>query len=76
MLCENCFEERATEKHHLFENTKRNRALYGRLVDDPRNIQNLCYACHHGHRGKVKHQSEREFCEKLGVSMRSKTGKL
>ena len=76
MICEKCNEQLGSEKHHLFPNTKRNRKLYGVLLDDRKNIRYLCYRCHHGHNGRVDHISEREFCERLGIETRSKSGKL
>jgi len=73
MICEKCHCKQATEKHHKFPNIKINRELYGKLLDDDRNIQHLCYGCHHGHCGKVWHYSEREFCIALQIEPRSKT---
>lgn len=73
MICENCGKKQATERHHMFSNSKGsggNRALYGKLLDDSRNIQMLCYDCHHNK--PVKKLTEIEFCEKLGIKPRSK----
>jgi hypothetical protein len=47
MICENCFRKVATEKHHLFSQTKINRKVYGWILDEPFNIKFLCYDCHH-----------------------------
>jgi 5-methylcytosine-specific restriction endonuclease McrA len=77
MICEKCYEEvPSLEKHHLFPNTRINRELYGKLLEDPENIKFLCYGCHHGHKGKVEHYSEKKFCGILGIETRSKSGKL
>jgi hypothetical protein len=76
MICETCYEKPATERHHLFEDTKINRKLYKKLLDHKLNIQMLCYGCHHGHNGEVLHISEKEFCNLLGIETRSKCGKL
>ena len=76
MICEKCGEQAAVHTHHLFSQTRTNRRLYKALLDDPRNTQKLCYACHMGHNGRVDHISEREFCERLGIETRSKSGKL
>jgi hypothetical protein len=73
-LCEDCHEEPATETHHFFENTKDNRALYGKLLDDPKNTIRLGYKCHHDK--NPGHISEQKFCELMGIETRSKTGKL
>lgn len=74
MICENCKAAPATEAHHLFEQKKMHRRYYGALIDHPANIQWLCYDCHHCK--PVKHLSEREFCALLGITPRSKSGKL
>ena len=72
--CKKCEIRQATEKHHLFPNTKKNREIYGKeLLDHKNNIQLLCYSCHHGHNGKVDHYSEKHFCEIMGIIPRGKT---
>ena len=70
MMCEgkDC-NAKATERHHMFSQNKVNRKLYGNLLDDPRNIQMLCYDCHHNK--PVKKLSEIDFCELLGIEPRS-----
>lgn len=64
--------KRATEHHHEFPNTKRNRALYGNLIDHDLNVKFVSHDCH----PKMKNISEREFCERLGIEPRSKTEKF
>ena len=56
----------------MFSQTKQNRKLYGKLIDDLRNIMPVCADCH----PKAPHLTEREFCERLGIETRSKSGKL
>jgi 5-methylcytosine-specific restriction endonuclease McrA len=36
----------ANHRHHLFSNTKKNREIYGKLLDEPFNIVYLCVDCH------------------------------
>jgi hypothetical protein len=72
-VCSECG-KKAVHKHHLFEQTKQNREFYGKLLDDLRNIKYLCDDCHEWK--PVQHISEKEFCELLGIEIRSKTGKL
>jgi len=67
VLCLN----RATEKHHLYSDKQQHRKLYGDLIDHDRNIQFLCYNCHHCK--SLKKMTEKEFCQKLGIKPRSKT---
>jgi hypothetical protein len=65
----------ATEVHHLFSQGTRNgwrRRLYGDLLDDPRNLQYLCYDCHHNK--PLKKYTEREFCRIMDIEIRSKRG--
>ena len=74
MICENCKIKIGTEKHHLFSKTKLNKKLYAEYIHDKRNIQYLCYNCHHSK--PVKKHSEKEFCKVIGIETRSKTGLL
>lgn len=72
MLCEIC-RRPATQRHHKFSQTKWARKLYGKLIDDPRNIMMVCEHCHSSHQSpKLIHWSEKEFCEALGIQPRSK----
>jgi len=73
MLCQNCNKNKATQKHHLFSNTKLNRKLYGALLDSKENIMDICEACHLWK--AIPKLSEIEFCRRLGIEPRSKTGK-
>ena len=68
-LCGN----RSTDKHHLFSQTKQNRELYGKLLDDERNIMYLCNDCHLNK--SVPKWNELEFCEAIGIEVRSKSGR-
>ncbi len=64
---------RATDRHHLLPQTKQNRALYGKLIDDPANIIYLCNDCHLNK--SIPHMTEKEFCEKLNIEIKSKSGR-
>ena len=71
-ICEGhrCF-DRATEKHHIFSDTKINRSLYGKSIDHDNNIMLVCYDCHHNK--PLQKFSEVEFCEAVGVKPMGKT---
>jgi hypothetical protein len=62
------------QTHHLFSQTKLNKKLYGKLIDDPRNIKYLCEKCHLW--SVIPKLNENEFCEMLGIPARSKTAQL
>jgi hypothetical protein len=70
--CDICGVKVAEQRHHIFSQTEKNRKLYGKLIDDAKNIMYVCRDCH----PKAKHMSEKEFCSKLGIETRSKSGKL
>ena len=70
--CAICHTKPASQGHHMFPQTKVNRRLYRALLDDSRNMMPVCADCH----PSAPHLSEREFCERLGIATRSKTGKL
>lgn len=73
MLCECCNKYKATQKHHKFHQFKWARRLYGKLLDDPRNIQYVCQHCHVGHASPdLIHWDEIEFCLELNIEPRSK----
>lgn len=72
--CEKCGIREGTERHHLFSQTKKNRELYGDLIDHWSNIQLLCYDCHHNK--TLDKYSEERFCEVLGIEPRSKAYQL
>ena len=72
-ICEKCENMPATETHHLFPNTSANRRRYGKLINHKLNKQRLCYGCHHGHNGEIKHLSEIEFCNLLKIPPEGKT---
>lgn len=73
-ICEICGEGALRiQRHHKFSQTKWARKLYGDLIDDPRNIQIVCGDCHASHRSeRLIHWSENEFCEAIGIELRSK----
>jgi hypothetical protein len=60
----------ATERHHLFSQTKWARKLYGNLIDHPLNIRLLCYDHHHNK--PLDKWTEQEFCDAIGIEPRSK----
>lgn len=61
------------QRHHKFSQRKWARKLYGKLIDDPRNIQMVDANIHAGHNGPgLIFWTEKEFCEALGIEMRSK----
>jgi len=69
-LCEcskGCLET-AMQHHHLFSQTNANRKLYGDLVDEDENIKFVSNKCHE----KMGHFTEIEFCDALGIEIRSK----
>ena len=73
-LCEKCNRDFATEKHHLFSQTKLNKKLYPEFINRPENIQYLCYNCHHFK--SLDKLTEREFCKIFKIEPRSKSGKF
>jgi len=72
--CEICGIYTYLQAHHKFSNTKLNRKLYGKLLDHEKNIMFLCQSCHTNE--KALKFTEREFCEALGIEIRSKSGLL
>ena len=68
--CWSCRKKIASEIHHLFPQSKLNKKLYPDYIHDPRNLQKLCYSCHHDK--PVAHYSELEFCRVMGIEPRSK----
>jgi len=44
--CELCGIRVATDKHHLFSQTKHNKKKYGERIHHPGNIMYLCSECH------------------------------
>jgi len=69
--CELCGKP-ATDRHHLFSQTKWARKLYGKLLDRGENIMYLCNLCHLNK--PIPKLTEREFAERLGINVRSKLG--
>ena len=72
-VCEKCRIKVATERHHLFSNTKKNRKLYKEYIDKQQNIQMLCYDCHHNK--PLDKLTEKQFCDIFKIEPRSKSGK-
>jgi len=73
-ICERCQERRTEHRHHKFSQTKVNRKLYGSLIDHPKNIMYLCERCHTNEK-ELKY-TEKQFCQELGITSRSKSGLL
>jgi len=71
MWCEKCGKKQATEIHHRFSQTKANKSLYGKLIHHPKNLQKICYNCHHTK--ALDKWSEKEFCQALGIEPKSKS---
>ncbi len=59
---------KATDKHHLFSQTKWARQKYGKHIDDERNIIWLCNTCHTTK--PIPKLTEKEFCKKLGIELK------
>jgi len=72
MICKVCKVRQAEHKHHLFSKTKLNKKLYGKLIDDKRNIMFLCSVCHLNK--PIQKLTEKQFCNILKIEVRSKTG--
>jgi len=73
--CAKCGKPGFISTHHRFKQKKWARKLYGDLLDDPKNlVYNACAGCH-AWLDANDTLTEREFCKKLGISIRSKTGK-
>lgn len=70
MICKLCKINQSEHKHHLFSQTKWARKLYGNLIDDPRNLMELCSVCHLNK--PIPKYTEIEFCNALGIEPRSK----
>ena len=80
-LCELCHRKPAKHKHHLLSQTASYRHLYYDLIDDPRNLMQICVDCHVSK--TLKKLTEEQFCRMMGIRPRSKsmqtkimTGKL
>ena len=71
--CEKCGFLGLIEAHHRFSKYGWVEKLYGNLIHHPKNIQCLCYDCHHNK--PLDKWSEKEFCEALGIEPRSKQAK-
>ena len=48
-ICPKCGSPHATHRHHKFPQHEANRAKYGKLIDQPFNIQYYCADCHSSH---------------------------
>ena len=70
-LCELCGKRLAEHKHHALSDTRMNRILYGKLLDNPLNVYYLCSVCHLGK--SIPKDSELLFCMKLKIKPRSKS---
>ena len=74
MLCEICGIRRATDKHHKFKKYKWRIRVYGGLMHDGKNLQNVCHQCHMNESEGLLVWSEYEFCEAIGIKPKSKVG--
>jgi hypothetical protein len=75
-FCSCCDTHTSLEHHHKFGQHGWRRKLYGKLLDDARNIQWACSGCHASHRStKLVHWTEAEFCAALGIQPRSKVAR-
>jgi len=78
ILCEVCHEGPAKHKHHKFPNTKKNRELYGKLLDHELNILHVCIQCHlwkpSHNKEKLLRWNEIQFCTVSAIEPRSKSG--
>lgn len=63
MICKICNKNIATQKHHCFPQTKINRKIYGKLLDEPFNLVDVCHDCHVSHRNILKEYmwNEKQF---------------
>ena len=72
--CECCGVNTASQRHHKFSQTTRNRINYGYLLNQYPNIQYVCIDCHSSHANpELEHWSEQRFCKELGIKPRSKS---
>ncbi len=75
-ICSCCRQRIATQKHHKFPQRVWAKKLYGDLIHDKRNLQDVCYTCHIGApHPKLIHWSEDQFCDAVGVKPRSKVNR-
>lgn len=71
--CELCGGTVLLQNHHKYSQSKWARKLYGKLLDDPRNLMLVCGDCHASHRNpELPHWGELQFCEALQIVPRSK----
>ena len=74
-LCECCGKNPWSDLHHRFSQTKWAKRVYGAMIHDPRNLQKVCNGCHASHANpNLERWSEKEFCDALGIEMKSKVG--
>lgn len=69
MICKKCGAI-ATDQHHLFSQTKRNKKLYKEYIHHDLNIIHLCNNCHLNK--SVPKWNELEFCRAFKIKPRSK----
>lgn len=62
----------ATDKHHLFSQTKHNKKVYRDFIDHRLNIMYLCNGCHTTK--SIPKLTEKQFCERMKIEIRSKSG--
>ena len=71
-VCKLCG-KKADHRHHLFSQTVWARKLYKNLLEEKSNIIFLCADCHLNK--PIPKKTEKEFCDDLGIKVRSKTGR-
>ncbi len=71
--CQVCKKNIATEAHHLLPQRKMYKKLYPDYIHDSRNLMYVCHDCHQ-FKG-VPSITEKEFCDIMGIEIRSKVGK-
>lgn len=74
--CDICGRNNLLTSHHKFPQTKVNRKIYGKLLNDIRNIQVLCLDCHINKKSGIVTWNEQEFCEALEIEIQDKTERM
>jgi len=71
-MCEICKNKIATQKHHLFSQTKLNKKIYAEYIHNKDNIIFVCEECHLWK--AIPKWTEYEFCKHFKIKPRSKSG--
>lgn len=74
MICPSCKKLKTIwHDHHLFHNVAWARKIYGALINHPKNKMRVCADCNTSHAGiGLTHWTERQFCQELGIEIKSK----